>query len=214
MMIKSLTKFGFIAVLMVSVASPLLAQAPQGSNFQQRMTNALGAAKKSADELNMRSKDLQEAINKAADPEQARKFLDDLMGSSSSALDAFGDNSEMMKAVNSLLSYIDERKKNAETEAVNDPRWIERLDSWKAQADNVRQLRQDILKEADRAGSLLNRLKKDRKYIEDIIAGENVSKAKSEMEAALRNLSNLGDSLSEAVKVAEEKNNKLKSPSF
>lgn len=203
-----------VALLACLSAGPLRAEAPQGSDYQQRMTSALSAAHKSADELNARSKVLQDAIDRAADPEQARKFLEDLLASSGNALETFGENSNMMKAVNALLAYIDDRRKNAEAEAAADPRWIERVDVWKAHAENVRQLRQEILKEADRARGLLGQLRKDRKYIEDVIASENVEKAKAEMETALRNLRNLGNSLSEAVKVAEDRNNKMKAPAF
>lgn len=202
------------AFLISALSSFASAQNAPSEDYQQRMTNALTTAKKSADELNSQSKSLQDAINKAADPQQARKFLDDLIASSSTALQTFGENGEMMSAVTGLLSYIEERKKNAERESANDPRWITRVDSWKAHGDNIRQLRQEILKEADRAQGLLGQLKKDRSYIEDVIAGEGVAKAKIEMEAALKNLQNLGDSLSEAVRLAEDRNKKLKAPAF
>ena len=92
------------------------------------------------------------------------------------------------------------------------------MDSWKAHGDNMRQLRQQVLKEADRARGFLDQLKKDRTFIEDMIAGEGVARARArargKMEAALRNLRELGDSLSEAVKVAEERNRKISAPAF
>ena len=119
-----------------------------------------------------------------------------------------------MRSVSGLLANIEERRKNAEQQAGRDPRWIARVDSWKAHGDNMRQLRQQVLKEADRARGFLDQLKKDRTFIEDMIAGEGVARARGEMEAALRNLRELGDSLSEAVKVAEERNRKISAPAF
>lgn len=72
----------------------------------------------------------------------------------------FSENGEIMRSVSGLLANIEERRKNAEQQAGRDPRWIARVDSWKAHGDNMRQLRQQVLKEADRARGFLDQLKK------------------------------------------------------
>jgi hypothetical protein len=120
----------------------------------------------------------------------------------------------MMRAITGLLDHIEERKRNAERQAESDPRWLDRVDNWKAHAENIRQLRQALLREADRARGFLEQLTRDRTFIEDILAGEGVAKAKQEMEVALRSLRQLGDSLQEAIKMTEERNKKLSSPSM
>jgi hypothetical protein len=96
------------------------------------MTGALSTAKRSAEQLNEQHKRLREAIDAAADPSQARKSLDDLIGSSRSALEPFAENSEMIRAITSLLNFIEDRRRNAEQQAARDPRWLDRMDTWKA----------------------------------------------------------------------------------
>src|SRR4051812_10949097 len=100
---------GLVATLLVGLVTTSSAQpAPSAQqstqDYQQRVTKALDAAKKSADALNERHKGLVDAIRRAADPQQAQKVLDELISSATSALDGFGEKGEMMQAVDSLLS--------------------------------------------------------------------------------------------------------------
>ncbi|ANY85501.1 hypothetical protein BB934_45615 (plasmid) [Microvirga ossetica] len=209
---QTMKKWCLAGLILASLTGAAASQSVQSDDFQQRMTTALTSAKKSADQLNDQQKALLDAINLAADPQQARKFLDNLIGTSTSALTTFGEKGEVMKAINDLLVSVDQRRKNAEDRAASDPRWVERVAVWKGHADNLRQLRQDLLKEVDRAENTLTQLSKDRTFIEDIIASEGVERARKEMEAALMNLRDLGDSLANAVKIAEERNRKISAP--
>jgi hypothetical protein len=201
-----------LAVSLVVVSA--YGQSSQSDDYQQRVTNALNRAKQSADRLNQQHEQLLQAIQKAADPREAQRILDDVINSASGALDGFSENAPIFKEIAGLLAFTETRRKLAEAESARDPRWLERVDYWKKHADNIQQLRQDILKEAARGGASLDKLKKDRKFIEDIIAGEGVAKAKAALEAAVQNLRELANSLSEAVKVAEDRNRTITSPGF
>jgi quinol monooxygenase YgiN len=174
-------------------------------DYEQRVSKALDTAKKSADALNQRHTQLLEAIRNAKDPAQAEKVLDELIKSAASALEAFGEQSEMMQAVDGLLSFIETRRKNAEQEFKTDEKWGDRVNAWKTHAENIRTLRQALLGEADRAKTSLERLTKERKFIEDVIAGEGVEKARAEMMKALADLKQLGDSLDKAVNEAQRR---------
>jgi hypothetical protein len=196
------------------LTGPAASQSAQGDAYHSRMTQALSAAKRSAEQLNDQQKTLLNAIDQAADPQQAQRSLDDLIGTSLSALTPFTESSEVMSAIGDVLTHIEQRRRNAEEKAATDPRWIERANVWKAYGDNFRQLRQDLLKEADRAGNLLHQLVNDRSLIEDILASEGVDRAKSEMQAALKNLRELGDALAKAITVAEERNRKINAPAL
>jgi chaperonin cofactor prefoldin len=204
--------WGVLAVGLVLV--PAYGQVSKGDDYQQRVTNALNSAKQSADRLKQEHQHLLEAVQRAADPQEAQRILDDVISSASGALEGFSEGAPIFKEIGSLLAFTDTRRKLAEAESARDPRWLDRVDYWKKQADNIQQLRQDILKEAARAGGSLDKLKKDRKFIEDIIAGEGVAKARAALEAAVQNLRDLADSLTEAVKVAEDRNRKMTAPGF
>lgn len=204
-----------IAKFSVLVAAFLLGQivsaggqtppAPQSAatDYEQRVTKALDAAKKSADALNERHKALVDAVKKAGDAQQAQKVLEELIGSATKALEGFAENGDMMQAVGGLLNFIDERRKNAEEEAKTDPQWVPRVAAWKAHGENIRQLREALLREVDRSKIYLDKLTKERKLISDMIAGEGVAKAKAEMDKALADLKTLGDSLEAAVAAAQ-----------
>lgn len=217
-----LHKVRFAAVLVACALGPLAAFAQTASNerpgsaaeYEQRVTKALDAARKNADSLNERHKALLDAVRRAADPTQAEKVLDDLIASATTALQGFDEKGEMMQAVDGLLSFIEERKKNAESELKNDPQWLNRVNAWKAHADNIRELRQSLLKEVDRSRGLLAKLQRERKLISDIIADEGVTKAKQEMERALQDLKGLGDSLDAAIKAASSREKSLGAPAF
>jgi chaperonin cofactor prefoldin len=196
------------------VVIPAHSQPSQSDDYQQRVTNALNNAKQSADRLKQQHEHLLQSIQKAADPQEAQKILDDVINSANGALDGFSESAPIFKEIGSLLTFTDTRRTAAERESARDPRWLERADYWKKQTDNIQQLRQDILKEAARARVSLNNLKKDRKFIEDIIAGEGVAKAKAALEAAVQNLRELADSLAEAVKVAEDRNRRITTPGY
>jgi hypothetical protein len=219
-----LHKFRFAAVLIACALGPGITasaqQAPSGDrpsapgDYEQRVTKALDAAKKNADSLNERHKALLDAVKRAADPTQAQKVLDELIGSATTALQNFNEKSEMMQAVDGLLGFIEDRKKNAENELKSDPKWLERVNAWKAHADNIRDLRQSLLKEVDRSRGLLEKLQRERKLISDIIADEGVTKAKAEMERALQDLKGLGDSLDAAIRAASNREKSLGAPAF
>jgi uncharacterized protein YukE len=210
---------GLIAILLLGPVTKVPSQTTSSAQqpaqeYEQRVTRALDAAKKSADALNERRNALVEAIRRAADPQQAQKVLDELISSAKSALDGFGENSDVMQAVDGLLSYIDIRRKSAENELKTDPTWADRVNYWKAQAESLRELRQALLREADRTKASLDRLQKERKRIEDVIAGEGVEKAKQEMQKALQELKNLGDSLDKAVVEAQQRQKSIGPASF
>jgi len=202
------------ALAVILVVVPAHSQSSQSDDYQQRVTNALNNAKQSADRLNQQHEQLLQAIQKAASPTEAQRILNDLINSASGALEGFSEGAPIFKEIASLLTFTDTRRRLAEAESARDPRWLDRVDYWKKHADNIQQLRQDIVKEAARAGASLDKLKKDRKFIEDIIAGEGVAKAKAALEAAVKNLRELADSLSEAVKVAEDRNRTITTPGF
>jgi chaperonin cofactor prefoldin len=202
------------AMAVCLVVAPAHAQRPQSDDYQQRVTNALSNAKQSADKLKQQHEQLLQAIQKAGDPKEAQRVLDDVINSASGALDGFSDNAPIFKDIDNLLAFSDARRKVAQDEAARDPRWLERIDYWKKHGENIQQLRQDIKLQAARAGAALNQLKKDRKFIEDIIAGEQVAKAKAALEEAVQNLKQLADSLTEAVKVAEDRNRTITTPGF
>lgn len=182
--------------------TPPASQSP-ATDYEQRVTKALDAAKKSADALNERHKALVEAVRRAGDAQQAQKVLDELIGSATKALEGFAENGDMMQAVGGLLNFIDERRKNAEEEAKTDPQWVPRVAAWKAHGENIRQLREALLREVDRSKIYLDKLAKEKKLISDMIAGEGVAKAKAEMDKALADLKTLGDSLEAAVAAAQ-----------
>jgi hypothetical protein len=69
-----------------------------------------------------------------------------------------------------------------------------------------------MLGETDRAKGVLEQLRRDRKFIEDIIASEGVERARKEMENALNNLRDLGNNLADAVKAAEEQQKRIQAP--
>jgi hypothetical protein len=204
----------WVALAVNLVVAPANAQRSQSDDYQQRVTNALNSAKQSADRLKQQQEQLLQAIQKAADPQEAQRILDDVINSASGAIDGFSENGPIFKEIANLLAFTDTRRNAAEHEAARDPRWFERVDYWKKHGDNIQQLRQEMLKEAARARTSLDNLKKDRKFIEDIIAGEGVAKAKAQLEAAVQNLRQLADSLTEAVKVAEERNKTITTPGF
>jgi hypothetical protein len=211
LLMRSLAKASaFAAVLMFGSViggfgqSQSPAQQP-ATDYEQRVTKALDAAKKSADALNERHKALVEAVKRAADPQQAQKVLDELIASATKALEGFGENSEMMQAVSGLLAFIEERRKNAEEEAKTDAQWVARVAAWKAHGENIRQLREALLREVDRSKIFLDKLMKEKKLISDMIAGESVAKAKEEMDKALADLKALGDSLEAAVAAAQNR---------
>lgn len=200
----------FAAVLLLGSVAGAFAQSPApaprpATDYEQRVTKALDAAKKSADALNERHKSLVEAVKRAADPQQAQKALDELITSATTALEGFGENGEMMQAVSGLLAFIDERRKNAEEEAKTDPQWAARVTAWKEHGENIRQLREALLREVDRSRIFLDKLAKEKKLISDMIAGEGVAKAKEEMDKALADLKALGDSLEAAVTAAQNR---------
>jgi hypothetical protein len=208
----------FAAVLLLGSAISASTQSPSpaqqsATDYEQRVTKALDAAKKSADALNERHKALVEAVKRASDPQQAQKVLDELITSATKALEGFGENSEMMQAVSGLLAFIDERRKNAEEEAKTDAQWGPRVEAWKAHAENIRQLREALLREVDRSKIFLDKLVKEKKLISDMIAGEGVAKAKAEMDKALADMKTLGDSL-EAALVAAQTREKAIPPAF
>jgi hypothetical protein len=188
------------------------AQPTQPSDVQQRMTNALNSAKNSADQLQQHHKALVEGFIRAASPQEAQRVLDEVIANSNGALTLFGENSEVMNGITSLLGYIDDRRKNAESQVGADPRWLARAENWRSQADLVRKLRQQMLGETDRAKGVLEQLRRDRKFIEDIIASEGVERARKEMENALNNLRDLGNNLADAVKAAEEQQKRIQAP--
>jgi hypothetical protein len=213
---RAIFSFGLFTCLLIGQPGPATAQrsAPDRSvspqqqstqDYQQRVTRALDTAKKGADALNERQKTLLDAINKAKDPSTAKRILDDLIASATDAVEAFGETSEIMKALNSLLSYIDDRQKNASGLAKSEPRWQQRVDFWKARAESIRDLRLKLLQEAEKTKSALAKLKKDREFIEDVIAGEGVQKAQAEMENALKELQALGASIDQAIKEAQQR---------
>lgn len=187
---------------------------PTGQDYEQRVTKALDAAKKNSDALNERHKSLLDAVKRAADPAQAQKVLDELIASATAALQGFDEKGEMMQAVDGLLSFIEDRRKNAENELKSDPQWLPRVNAWKEHGENIRQLRQALLREVDRSKTLLEKLNKERKFITDIIAGEGVAKARQEMEKALQDLKGLGDSLDAAVAAASSREKSLGVPAF
>jgi hypothetical protein len=206
--------FGPVVSASAQATPPSPSAQQPAQDYQQRVTKALESAKRSADTLNERHKSLVDAVKRAADPQQAQKVLDELIASANKALEGFGENSEMMQAVNSLLGFIDDRRRNAENELKTDPQWLPRVNSWKAHGDNIRDLRQALLREVDRSRGFLERLGKERKLISDIIADEGVTKAKQEMEKALDELKTLGDSLDKAVTAAQNREKAIGPPAF
>src|SRR5258708_4905724 len=107
----------FAAILLLAEVPAASAQTPlpaqQGSpDYEQRVTKALDAAKKSADALNERHKALVDAVKRAGNAGEAQKVLGDLITSATIALEGFGEKSEMMQAVDGLISFIDDRRKN------------------------------------------------------------------------------------------------------
>lgn len=217
-----LYRYGFavLVVCMLVHGSAAFAQTPSNdrpsgaAEYEQRVTRALDAARKNADSLNERHKMLLDAVKGAADPTRAQKVLDDLIASATTALQGFDEKGDMMQAVDGLLGFIEDRRKNAENELKSDPQWLPRVSAWKAHADNIRELRQSLLKEVDRSRGLLEKLQKERKLISDIIADEGVTKAKQEMERALQDLKGLGDSLDAAIKAASNREKSLGAPAF
>jgi hypothetical protein len=217
-----LHKVRLATVLVACALGPLAAFAQTASSdrpgspaeYEQRVTKALDAAKKNADSLNSRHKALLDAVRRAADPTQAEKVLDDLIASATTGLQGFDEKGEMMQAVDGLLGFIEERKKNAESELKNDPQWLNRVNAWKAHAENIRELRQALLREVDRSRGLLTKLQRERKLISDIIADEGVTKARQEMERALQDLKGLGDSLDAVIKAASNREKLLGAPAF
>jgi hypothetical protein len=218
-MVKSAKAFAIAAILLLGPSisavgqSPAPAQQP-AADYEQRVTKALDAAKKNADALNERYKELVDAVKRAADPQQAQRVLDELISSATKALEGFREDGEMMQAVGGLLNFIEERRKNAEQEAKTDPQWEARVTAWKAHAENIRQLRAALLREVDRSSIFLGKLAKEKKLISDMIAGEGVAKAKAEMDKALADLKALGDSLEAAVTAAQSRERTLGSPAF
>lgn len=198
----------------MAFGQPTAQQQPSAQDYEQRVTRALDEAKKKSDALNERHKSLLESVKRAADPAQAQKVLDELIASATTALGAFDEKGEMMQAVDGLLGFIDDRRKNAENELKADPQWLPRVDSWKAHGENIRELRQALLREVDRSKALIEKLQKERKFISDVIAGEGVAKARQEMELALQDLKALGDSLDAAVTAAQGREKSIGPPVF
>jgi len=159
---------------------------------------------KSANSLNERRNRLSEAIQKATNPELAKQALDELINSATSGLDAFGEKSEIMQQVDGLIRTIEASRDNAQTQAKTEPAWRDRVNYWKAKGEIFRELRQRLLGEADKAKLSLVKLTKQRKLIEDMIAGENVEKAQKEMEGALDDLKAMGKALDDAVNDAQQ----------
>jgi hypothetical protein len=209
---------GLAAALLLAPAVTASAQSPAAQapaqDYEQRVTRALESAKKSADALTERHKALVEAVKRAGDPQQAQKVLDELIASSTKALEGFAENGEMMQAVNGLLSFIEDRRRNAENELKTDPQWLPRVKSWKDHGENIRNLRQALLREVDRSKGFLDRLNRERKFISDVIADEGVTKAKQEMDKALEELKTLGNSLEEAIKAAQSREKAIGPPAF
>jgi hypothetical protein len=132
------------AALAVSlVVVPAYSQSSQSDDYQQRVTNALNSAKQSADRLKQQHDQLLQSIQKAADPQEAQRILDDVINSASGAIDGFSESSPIFKEIANLLTFTDTRRRMAESESARDPRWLERADYWKKQADSIQQLRQD-----------------------------------------------------------------------
>lgn len=197
-------------VLALGMAGMAVAQStsPPAQDYQKQVTGALNTAKKSADALNEQHKALLAALKNAADGQQAQKVLDDLIKSTTTALASFREDSEVMKLVTSILSYIEEKRTIAEKQ-VAEKRWRDSVDHWRSEGDSIRKLRQTILVEVDRGNANIEKLKKDRAFIEDIIAREGVAAARVEMEKALLGLKALGDSIEQAINVTETRHRKV-----
>src|ERR1043166_7625614 len=93
----ALATFLMLGPIVCVSQSPSPAQR-SATDYEQRVTKALDAAKKSADALNARHKSLIDAIKRAADPEQAQKALDEMISSARQALEGFREDGEMMQA--------------------------------------------------------------------------------------------------------------------
>ena len=197
-------------LLTLFAAGIALAQSapPPAQEYKQKITGALGTAKKAADALNVQHKVLLAALKEASDATRAQKVLDDLLASTTKALAGFKEGSEVMTQITSLLSFIDAKRAHAET-LVADPDWKESAHAWRSEGDSIRELRQKILLEVDRGNQNLEKLKKKRVYIEDVIAREGVARAREEMEKALLGLKVLGDTIGQAVDQVEKRPGKI-----
>jgi chromosome segregation ATPase len=209
---RFVSTIGIALALLVGTTGIVLAQTVNAEDYGQRVSNAIDKAKKEADQLNARNKALLDAIREAGDPGRAQKVLDELINSASGALEPFGESSELMKEISNLLAFIESRRKNAEEELAKDPRWRERVEAWKKRLENIRELRQSLLGEGDRAKGHLKQIEKDRKFIQDLIAEGAVVRAKAEMERALQDLKTLGDTLGAAAETARRKDKAIGVP--
>jgi hypothetical protein len=160
------------------------ASAQEAGDFEGRMRGFIDKASAAVTDVNDRYEAVRGRIRIAQDAEAASRELIALRDQARLAAEMYGERSEIWDDYAGLMDFVIGRQDNAlaRFQETGNPRWRMQYNGWTERANALQILRTNVLAEAARTRSLSAQFDDDYELILDVLLGEGVTAALSELE--------------------------------